>query len=133
MNNYLKSSALFAVLLSGCAFAIPPVRGPISGTMYRYDVFGRADYPEAYYQELREAYVRNHPNLSQRTKDAILNKKIFVGMPAEQVEVSWGRPFKKQGQILDAFGESEIWEYRGHWVWMANGKVSTIQDVSDYY
>ena len=41
-------------------------------------------------QMLREAYVRNHPNIDSETKSAILNGKIFIGMTADQVRASWG-------------------------------------------
>ena len=120
---------------AGCS-TLPPVQGPISGKAYQQDQFASAFYPvypEAYYQELREAYVRDNPGLTKQAREALLGKKIFVGMPADQVRISWGPPGKIEGRIISRGSQAEIWKYPGNWVWMRNGKVETIQEVSGYY
>jgi hypothetical protein len=116
---------------SGCA-TFPPVVGPITGEKYNveYRWWAGYDYPDAFYQEVREAYVHNHPDLPKGTKDAILNKQIRPGMTDEQVKISWGAPRYIDSRITASWGYSEIWHYPGKGVWMSNGKVETIQHVT---
>lgn len=125
--------AAFAFSGSGCA-TFPPVVGPITGkkynVQYRWMAIPGYDYPDAFYQEVREAYVHNHPDLPKGTKDAILNKQIRPGMTDEQVKISWGAPQYIDSRITSSWGYSEIWHYPGKWVWMRNEEVETIQDVS---
>lgn len=110
----------------------PSVAGPITGKKYKvgWNPLSGYAYPESFYKETREAYIQNHPDLSKEHKDAILNKQIRPGMTAEQVKVSWGPPAYVDSQITTALGYSEIWHYQSRWVWMVNGKVDAIQDVS---
>jgi len=46
--------------------------------------------------KVRTDYVVSHPDESQAIKDAILQKRLCVGMNPEQVELSWGHPEKKK-------------------------------------
>lgn len=41
-----------------------------------------------------EQYVKAHPELSEKTKDHILNEQVTFGMSHEEVEASWGKPHK---------------------------------------
>jgi len=133
MNALSRYSRVFVFVfcLSGCA-AFPSVTGPISGEKYhvRWSALSGYDYPDALYQEIREAYVRNHSDLRKEIKDAILKKQISPGMTDEQVKVSWGSPQYVDGQITSGWGRSEIWHYPGEWVWMVDGKVDSIQNVT---
>ncbi len=61
-------------------------------------------------QMLREAYVRDHPNLDSETKSAILNGKIFIGMTADQVRASWGAAHDVN-RTVGSWGIHEQWVY----------------------
>lgn len=68
---------------------------------------------------LRQDYVEDHPELSERDKAAIVNGQVYVGMSYVNVIASWGRPFSVTRRI-GPFGVTEIWSYkyltsRGYW------------------
>jgi len=63
-------------------------------------------------QERRTSYVQNHPELDERTKSAILNGRIFIGMNTEQVLASWGKPNKINRSVYE-WGVHEQWVYGG--------------------
>ena len=46
--------------------------------------------------QLREAYVMEHPNLTEMQADAILNGRITLGMTEEMVMAAWGVPTRVQ-------------------------------------
>lgn len=60
----------------------------------------------------RQAYVDAHPDLSEKTKQAILNGEVFVSMTKEEVIASWGDTNQKN-QSISFLGTSEIWTYGG--------------------
>ncbi|MCH8029979.1 MAG: hypothetical protein IH874_08625 [Candidatus Dadabacteria bacterium] len=66
-------------------------------------------------QNTRENYVNAHTELDSRTKQAILNGKIFVGMTQEQVLASWGRPGEYGiggiNRSVGSLGVHELWIY----------------------
>jgi len=55
-------------------------------------------------------YVNSHPDLDGRTREAILNGRIFIGMTEEQVKVSWGRP-KEIHRSVGMNWSREQWVY----------------------
>jgi putative hemolysin len=74
----------------------------------------------------REAYVRAHPNLDPKVKDAILQGKATVGMTQEEVRVSCGDPNlvsagTREGQYCD------LWGYKRYTVTFQNGKVVDVK------
>lgn len=63
-------------------------------------------------KERRTSYVQNHPELDERTKSAILNGKVFIGMNTEQVLASWGKPNDINRTVFE-WGVHEQWVYGG--------------------
>ena len=66
-------------------------------------------------------------------ESAIAERKVFVGMTAEEVRASWGDP-GRINSTLDGSGKSEQWVYRraGHrdqYVYIRSGRVTTIQSA----
>ena len=50
----------------------------------------------------QEGYVKGHPEINDKLKEAILGSKIYKGMTKEEVIASWGEPEKK-GKVLGGF------------------------------
>lgn len=121
---------MLALIFAGCATA---KIGPITGKKYSgFSVWMKNNDPEgaAYWREVRMTeYQKTHPKIDKNLYQTMLDGQIWVGMTAEQVQVSWGPPVNIQNQISSFFGKSEIWVYYGTWVWMNNGKVDMIQRV----
>ncbi len=63
-------------------------------------------------QQARQAYVRAHPTLDERTRLLILDGVIDVGMSKEQVELLAGRPLHVLRNNLKRAAD-ELWFYRG--------------------
>lgn len=68
----------------------------------------------------RHDYVRTHPGLEPKTRSAILDGRIFLGMSTNEVAASWGRPAK-----INDYGNTEKWVYGYHdwsynFVWAHN-------------
>ena len=61
--------------------------------------------------ERRTSFVEEHPQLDDRTKQAILEGQIFVGMTKGQVTASWGKP-KDINRTVTQYSVSEQWIYR---------------------
>lgn len=57
-------------------------------------------------KERARTYVASHPNLDDKTKDAILRNMIRVGMTKEQVLAAWGRPIE-----VNKFKREEEWKF----------------------
>jgi len=58
----------------------------------------------------REAYIQNHPELDENTKEAIQKSRIFVGMTKEQVEASLGGP-EEVRPVMGSVSDKEKWFY----------------------
>ena len=57
-------------------------------------------------KERARTYVAAHPDLDDKTKDAILRNTIRVGMTKEQVLAAWGRPIE-----VNKFKREEEWKF----------------------
>ena len=70
---------------------------------------------------------------TQHLINAVLDEKVFVGMPSSFVLLSWGEP-SKINSISTANGTDEQWVYRrgdavqGSYVHIQNGVATTIQN-----
>lgn len=65
---------------------------------------------------------------SQRAVDAIMARRIYVGMTPEMVIESWGRP-EDVNRTITAAGTSEQWVYGlGSYVYFDNGVLTAIQN-----
>ena len=56
----------------------------------------------------RERYVKKHPGLTEHQRQAILDGKLYIGMPKEAVLVSIGRPTRINADFM---GSQVIWYY----------------------
>jgi len=87
----------------------------------------------------RQQYIKTHPNLEERTRDAIENGDILIGMTYEQVLASRGRPFNIN-KTTTAEMVYEQWVYydsdlvilkpkigKYAYVYFENGKVTSWQ------
>jgi hypothetical protein len=67
----------------------------------------------------------------KRTAKAIMSHEVFVGMPAEAAEESWGVPEKKNVNEIQSKRE-EQWVYpvgkRSKYIYIIDGKVSKWED-----
>jgi len=84
-------------------------------------------------EERRQAFVAANPHLDERTLNAVLEGKIFIGMPAAAAEASWGKPSSVHRSV-GIWGVSEQWVYAlGYsklpyaYVYIDNGVVSSWQ------
>lgn len=60
---------------------------------------------------------------------AVIDRKVMLGMNAEQVTMSWGRP-ERINETLTAGRRSEQWVFGGRsYVYLDNGKVTSIQST----
>lgn len=55
-------------------------------------------------------YVYNHPDLDSITKTKILKGRICIGMTKDDVQASWGEPYKIN-RTVTIWAESEQWIY----------------------
>jgi hypothetical protein len=68
-----------------------------------------------------------HRDWSARVWDAIMRQTVFVGMTAEQAEMSWGEPHDVNHTITSGH-RTEQWVYgNGKYVYLRDGVVSGIQ------
>lgn len=64
---------------------------------------------------------------SERAINAVLEGKIYIGMTAAMVRASWGEP-EDINRTTYPFGVHEQWVYSGNYVYLEDGKVTTIQN-----
>lgn len=95
----ILSAILVCIVLCGCA-TLPPI-------------------------SQRESYVATHA-CSDRTKDAILNGKIYVGMTKEEVVASWG-PFVMFNRSCYSAGCIESTDFQG---WHLTFQGDTLINMS---
>ena len=58
----------------------------------------------------REEYVKSHPDLDEKKREAILEGDVLIGMEEDEVEASWGIPDRKGWIVID--GRSmKLWSY----------------------
>jgi hypothetical protein len=59
--------------------------------------------------------------------EAIRGQKVVLGMTAEQVELSWGKP-EDVNRSVGSWGVHEQWVYGRQYVYLEDGTVSSFQD-----
>jgi hypothetical protein len=60
-------------------------------------------------------------------KTAILEKKVFIGMTAEQARLAWGKP-QNINRSVYSFGVHEQWVYgSGNYLYFENDKLTSLQ------
>jgi len=92
---------------------------------------------EALVQEIQQAradwYVRTHADLLPIVRDAIQQHRLLVGMTAEQVHASWGKPRMANPSLVDVGGTHEQWIYQGRTcVYLDNAVLSAWQGEGHY-
>lgn len=87
----------------------------------------------------RQKYIKAHPELSPKIKNAIFNGDILIGMTREQVVASRGRPYdinKTTGswgvheQWVMFYGDIPFDDPKGwgyYYIYFENGKVTSWQ------
>lgn len=79
-----------------------------------------------------QAYADANPDVSPVIIDAIRNKNVVIGMTAEQVRLSIGKP-TTVNRTVTAAGVREQWVYRSslyntRYIYLENGVVTSWQD-----
>jgi len=69
-----------------------------------------------------EEYVQAHPEF----REAILAKKIGLGMSTDDVIAAWGKP-DHVNTTVTAYGKHEQWVYGRQYIYFENGRVSSWQ------
>ena len=64
---------------------------------------------------------------SQKIADAIKGQRVALGMTADQVILSWGKP-EDVNRSVGSWGIHEQWVYGEQYVYLENGKVTSFQD-----
>lgn len=67
------------------------------------------------------------PDTPARIADAIQQQEVVLGMTAEQVKLSWGKP-EDVNRTVGSWGVHEQWVYGRKFVYLENGKVTSFQD-----
>jgi hypothetical protein len=74
-------------------------------------------------------YIKAHPDLGPKTKEAIQRGKVLIGMTAEQAKASWGVPDRKH-TIIDATRNKERWSYFGRvFLSLEGGRVVRMESL----
>lgn len=72
---------------------------------------------------------QKHPDWSRKVCEAIAGKKVGVGMSAEQVRLSWGKPEKVNSTVYGR-GTHEQWVYGGsQYVYFEDGVMTSLQQT----
>jgi len=68
------------------------------------------------------------PTWAQDVVKIIKQRKVKIGMTAEQVSISWGKP-EEINKSVGSWGVNEQWVYGdGHYLYFENGKLTSWQD-----
>ena len=83
-------------------------------------------FPDAERTRLLNAiHIQGDPNVDQRTKDAIANKQIRIGMSREHLLLSRGQP-ERINKSVYSWGVLEQFVYGGgRYVYLKNGRVTS--------
>ena len=76
----------------------------------------------------RLKYADDHPYLSERVRQSIIEGKVHVGMTTEQVLAAWGKPRRKNisgGQ----YGSREQWVYTSTYLYFEGGILTSYQQT----
>ncbi|HOB44476.1 MAG TPA: hypothetical protein PKH75_15135 [Bacillota bacterium] len=83
------------------------------------------------WRESVEQYFAQNPD-REKYKDAVLSRKIMLGMNEEEVILAWGKPNDINRSVYTS-GVHEQWVYRkgsysAYYVYLENGKLTAMQD-----
>ncbi|MCH7547047.1 MAG: hypothetical protein IID30_11670 [Planctomycetes bacterium] len=145
-----QSPRIICVVLAGlmllCAGCYSPKTPAELETMYDSEViseYARVGYEETRIQDwkgftvetyrnaVRQEMARRYPKWTAEAIEAVLLRKVLIGMNKAQVRASWGRPYRSPDSYESAQGRSETWRYRitehaDNYVEFYNGRVSSI-------
>lgn len=82
---------------------------------------------EARNKQRRETYVNAHPELSEENRNNILTGMIQIGMTADQVEASCGKPSSGVNSTVTSRGRREQWVYDNCYLYFENGVLTSYQ------
>lgn len=83
---------------------------------------------------VRQDYVNSHPNLPKRTKDAILEGKLIIGMTRDEVKAS--QPDcayaldTPQSSSYTRFGSSTIYKCYQTYFYFYNDKLESVSHLN---
>ncbi|MDZ4340854.1 MAG: hypothetical protein U1E51_00255, partial [Candidatus Binatia bacterium] len=60
-------------------------------------------------------------------KKKILERKVEIGMTAEQVTLSWGKP-QRVNRTVGGWGSHEQWIYGSTYLYFENDKLTSFQE-----
>lgn len=104
----------------------------INGWIY-YTLISETEIEPLSSSEKRKIYVNQHPEISQRFKDLIIEGKFTLGMTTEMVKASWGNP-KEINRTVYTFGIHEQWIYGSYkydnviYLYFEDGILTSWQD-----
>lgn len=76
----------------------------------------------------QELYQKTKELYGERCAKAILEKKIYIGMPSDAVKLSWGKPIDIN-RTISKYGTREQWVYgNGRYLYFDDGILEAIQD-----
>jgi hypothetical protein len=78
-------------------------------------------------RSLLKRFCKQHPGTSERAKQAIFKRQIFVGMSSDEAEASWGAPERKHRSV-GSWGIHEQWVYGNQYLYFEDGKLSSWQE-----
>lgn len=113
---------LIPLILSGCVTAESLKKLP-DEKLRHYDNYGLHYEGKLYRREI----VSRHPDWSEETKQAILSRKVFVGMTKEQARASWGEAYKVN-KTITRWGVHEQWVYGSSYLYFDNDILTSIQN-----
>ena len=102
------------VLVQGCA---KTVTGPITGKEYLFSMWNVTKADWAYWDEIRQYYVSQHPEKEDRIKEAILEKAIVLGMEQDDVFAAWAfrcMDCLEINKTVGSWGTHEQWVLGGY-------------------
>jgi len=77
-------------------------------------------------EQERMAAVRNK-KWPTGIEEAVINKKVLLGMTDEQVQMAWGKP-RSINRSVGAWGVHEQWMYGSTYLYFENGKLKSWQE-----
>jgi hypothetical protein len=135
MNRLALFLCVLCIFCYGCSTYQPPTQPTESEkAMQELDASVKSEMerlrPEniaAEAKRRRDDYVNAHPELQQQTRDDILSGKFRIGMTAEQVQASCGKPPHGVNSTVTAYGKFEQWVYDSNYLYFENGILISFQ------
>jgi len=76
--------------------------------------------------DIRQEYIRQHPQLSNQIKEVILKKQILIGMSKDDVLATWGEPLHINKTVAQNFTQ-EQWVYGNIYLYFMDDKLESFQ------